>query len=379
MIDRERLTNYPRMFAALYVLLGGWWILGGEGMLDRSGKNVGVDFVTFWAGSEAALAGRAASVWDAFAMQAAQQAAIGAPIGPYAFHYPPTFLLLCLPLSWAPYLVSFAIWCAAGTALYLAWARAAAPDPVTPGLALAFPGFFQNVLQGQNGLFTTALLGGALWQLDARPALAGVLLGVLSFKPHLAAAAFLAIAAGRRWRALATAVATAGVLAVASYGVLGQDAWLAFAKNGAFAVRVLETEGVLPWNRMPTVQVAAMLLGAPVAAARVLQAVAALAAAGAMVALWARGASFTARAASLVGALFLVTPFAFDYDQALLAIPAAAIGWEVLQGRGRRGEGWLAVAAWIAPLAVPAIAGATRVQLGPALAAWLVVAAWRRG
>jgi len=64
-------------------------------------------------------------------------------------------------------------------------------------LALAFPGTFQNFIQGQNGFLSAALLGGGLVILERFPLTGGMLLGALSYKPHLAALIPVALLAGR--------------------------------------------------------------------------------------------------------------------------------------------------------------------------------------
>lgn len=377
-LDRERLTNYPRLILVIYaVALAGFW-LSGPGSLDAAGSNIGADFLTFYAGSAAALAGDAAQVWDPEAMQPVQQALAGAPVEPYPFHYPPSFLLLCLPLAWLPYLAAFALWCALGLTAYTAFAKRAVDDPMVPALALAFPGCFQNVVQGQNGLFTTTLLGVALWRVRERPALAGAALGLLSFKPHLATVGFLALALGRHWTALGVAAGVAGALAGASALALGPEVWTAFADNAPFALQILETEGELPWGRMPTVQVSAMLLGLPVAVARGVQTAAAVGACLALAGIWLRSDDAVARVLSVVGAVFLVTPFGFDYDLALLALPALALGRAVLDGEERPGDRPLIAVLWLAPLILPAIGTLSGVQLGPVLWVWLLAVAWRR-
>ena len=75
----------------------------------------------------------------------------------------------------------------------------------------------------------------------------------------------------------------------------------------------------------------------------------------------------------------LATPFAFDYDLAVLAVPVAFLGAEGLRTGFRPGEIELMVCAWVAPLAAPAIAEWTHVSLMPALLVALVVVAARRG
>lgn len=377
-LDRERLTNYPRIFLALYVTIGGWWVFSGPGLLDRSGTPVGADFVTFYAASVLGQRGEAVGAWDLARITEVERAVVGAEIPTYAFHYPPTFLLALLPLATLPYLGALAAWWAGTTAAFAAMARRIAPHPITLGLALAFPGFFQNIVQGQNGGFTAALLGGGLVLLDARPALGGALLGLLTYKPHLAPLVGVALLAGRRWRALAGFVGTAAVFAAASLAVFGIDPWRAFLANAPLAVRALETEGALPWTRMPTVQVAALLLGAPAALARGAQVVSTLAAVGAVAVAWGRGASAVTRAVTLACAALLATPFAFDYDLAVLAVPIAFLARDGARDGFRAGEVPLLVAAWVAPLAAPAIASGTNVSLTPVLLVLLVAAGFRR-
>lgn len=397
-LDRERLTNYPRIFLALYVSIGGWWVLSGPGLLDRSGKPVGVDFVTFYAVSRLALEGRAASVWGIEPITAVERAVIGSDIPSYVFHYPPTFVLALTPLALLPYLPALALWWASSTAAFVWAVRRIAPFPVTTGLALSFPGFFQNIIQGQNGAFTAALLGGGLALLDTRPAAAGVLLGALSYKPHLAPLVGVALIAGRRWRAGVTALATALGMVVASISVFGVSPWQSFLENVPFAVRVLETEGVLPWFRMPTVQVAAMLAGVPVAGARAAQTISSLVAFGLVAWAWGRGASATTRAVVLACAAVLATPFGFDYDLAVLAVPIAVLAVRYgppalardappATGGGTPSPGsWappayeipVLTAAWAAPLWVPAVAQATDIGLAPALLVALIGVALAR-
>ena len=51
-------------------------------------------------------------------------------------------------------------------------------------VALGFPAALWNVTAGQNGFLTAALIGGTLGLLERRPALAGVCLGLLTYKPQ---------------------------------------------------------------------------------------------------------------------------------------------------------------------------------------------------
>ena len=84
---------------------------------------------------------------------------------------------MILPLALLPYLASLVAWLLVTLSNYLLVIRRIAPHPLTPWLALAFPGTFQNFIQGQNGFLSAALLGGGLVILDRFPLTGGMLLG----------------------------------------------------------------------------------------------------------------------------------------------------------------------------------------------------------
>lgn len=76
-LNSERLTIYPRIFLVLYLLIGGFWILGGfitgHGALDRLGKPIGSDFVQFWTASQLALTSNPETVYEPATFYAAEQ------------------------------------------------------------------------------------------------------------------------------------------------------------------------------------------------------------------------------------------------------------------------------------------------------------------
>src|SRR5438105_147271 len=67
---------------------------------------------------------------------------------------------------------------------------------------------FSNVGHGQNGFLTATLLGGGLIFLERRPILAGVLLGLLAYKPQFGLLIPLVLLATGRWTAIAAATVT---------------------------------------------------------------------------------------------------------------------------------------------------------------------------
>ena len=237
-LNRERLTVYPRIFLIGYILCGAGLVLSAAysktGLTDLLDRPLGADFSHYWIASFLAQTGHPLTVYHAPEFIAVQEAFFKVTY-PLPWFYPPTFLLMIYPLAFLPYLVSLCAWLAATLAAYLVVLRRIAPHPLTPWLALAFPGTFQNFFHGQNGFLSTALLGGGLCLLNQSPWVAGILLGLVSYKPHLFVLIPVALIAGRRWQALLAAMSTAIILALASFLLLGQGVWVAFWNNLALA------------------------------------------------------------------------------------------------------------------------------------------------
>ena len=74
----------------------------------------------------------------------------------------------------------------------------------------------------------------------------------------------------------------------------------------------------------------------------------------------------------------LVTPYLFDYDYALLAIPIALLAMDgYVRGWLSYERGVLAIA-WVMPLVAVGLADATSIQIGPICVAALFAIAARR-
>ncbi len=364
MLDRQRLTNYPRIFVALYVLIGAWWLLTGPGLLDRGGTPLGGDFVTFYAAAELLREAGGESLFELHRLHAMEEAVIGDAIEPFAWHYPPPAMLVVWPLGLLPFLGALALWTAASLGSYLGVLRAIDRDSTVLWLALAFPGLFQNLMHGQNGCFTMALLSGALL-LRSRPWLAGVLLGGLLLKPQLLPLAAVALLAGRHWRSLAGMLLCATGLACSSL-VFGLEPWTAFFENLPFAWSVL-SEGGVDLAKVPTSAGAVLLLGGSPELAQGLQGAVSLLAVGGVALAFARRSRL--RAGALAAGALLATPFAFEYDLVILALPLLLIGRE-----RRREDAPLLIVAWLTPLALPFLAHLLPVQLTPLVLGWVL---WR--
>ncbi|HEX2115750.1 MAG TPA: glycosyltransferase family 87 protein [Alphaproteobacteria bacterium] len=383
----ERLDRIgPARFAVLLILLpisifylaAGLYVVSGEDPLrilaNRESSN---DFITFWSAAHLALGGTPELAYDPEHMRELERAVLGPSAKFTPWHYPPTFMLAVLPLRLMPLEVAELVWLIVWL-VALAWLiQSLFHTQAYTWALLIFPYSVICMISAQNGFMNAFLIGAALLQLDRRPALAGFFCGLLTWKPHLAALIFMALAAGRHWRALASAVATAVALAIVSAAVLGLAPWRAFFDNLSYVTSLLET-GSLPWERMPSVYVSARLLGLDAAMARVVQVASALVAVAAVCAIWYRGAALSWRGASIAAALPLMTPYVFDYDLVVLVFAVAWMLNACLREGWQTGDTAILIAVWIG-----AAVSWPLVRMGgppflPFVFALLLAAVWRR-
>lgn len=379
-LNEERVRVYSWMVVAIFgALFVGWLALSLPDLVDPRGKPLGYDFMAFWSAAKLALVGRPESAFDEGVISAVQHAAV--PFLPgiiFPWHYPPTFLLPVVPLGLLPYAAALVLFALGTAAVWAALVRRIVPDRRAWIVAAAAPAGLINLLDGQNAFLTASLAGFALLWLDRRPIAAGVLIGLLAIKPHLAVLFPLALLAEGRWRTIVAAAVTVLALAASSVVAFGWDSWAAFLHHLPVTQAMAE-RGAVPWGTMPSGYVFALSLGAPVKAAWVLQAMTALFAAGCVWRAWRNPAApFEAKAATLVAGSLLVSPYLFYYD---LVWAVLAIGWLAVLGLRsgfRRGEREVFLFAFLAPALMPPVQMLTAVQLGfPAVLLLVVMAAHR--
>ncbi len=376
-LNARRLRVYPWIFLSVFLLVSVYWLLASRNGLDPLGKPLGADFITYWAASWLGLYGDAVDAYELLRIHAVEQmVAPGAPL--FAWLYPPTYLLMILPLALLPYT---AAWLAFMTATLLPfWLLMRCLLTGRRGcllLVVAFPGFWINLLHGQNAGLTTALAGGALLLMRSRPWLAGLLVALLSVKPHMVALFPLAFLLAGAWRAMFSAALCALVLIAVSILAFGLPTWLAW-QEGLQIARALNEDGALPWAKMPTVFAALRMLDVPVALAYAGQLLSAGAAALLMIVIWRRTSELALRGSAFVLATLLISPHFFDYDLLWLALPLAWLGVRGLTAGWLRGERELLVLAWLLPLIGPALASATGLQLMPVVNLLLLLVVWRK-
>ncbi len=364
-LTRARARGYSLILLGLCAVAIAGWIALSDGLIDRNGKPVGTDFSNVYAAGQLTWQGRPAEAYDPPRQHAAEKAVFaGREVPFYGWHYPPFFLAIAFLVAAVPYAWGLSIWLSTSLIAYLMTMRAILPRPETLLIAAAYPAVFINVGHGQNGFLTTALLGGALHLLDRRPWLAGVLIGLLAYKPQFGALIPIALLAGGRWRTIGAAILTVATLFALSVVTLGGGVWHAFADSMTFTQTVVLEQGNTGWEKIQSMFSAVRMWGGSVQLAYAFQFALAAALAATLAWLWHSDAAFELKAAALAVASLLATPYVLDYDLVVLGIAIAYFARLGLSHGFRAYEISLLAAAWIAPLLSRGVAQSTAIPLG---------------
>ncbi|MET1112763.1 MAG: glycosyltransferase family 87 protein, partial [Allosphingosinicella sp.] len=282
----------------------------------------GRDFANVYTSGNLLLEGRLDLLYDLKGYSAYQDALFDGALRNHNYSYPPPTLLYTWAFALLPYPLALLSWLLLTGTAFAAAARPYLRDAGLPAwLALAAPATLLNVWAGHYGLLIGALWLGAFHWLPRRPVLAGILIGLMLVKPHLALLAPLILARRGEWRAFAAAAGTVAALVAISALAFGPDLWriwlgVTVGVQGA----MVDDVGTYFLTMMPTVVPTVSAFGFPGAVAWVLQG---LVAAGAIAALLLRLPD-DSRAAGLAGgvATFLVLPYAFNYDMTVPGLAA---------------------------------------------------------
>jgi hypothetical protein len=375
----SRARAYSLILLGVCAVAFAGWIALSDGLIDRNGKPIGTDFSNPYAAGTLAWAGKPADAYDPALQHAAEKAVFGNREVPFfGWHYPPFFFAIAVIVAAVPYGWGLLIWLATSLTAYLAAIRAIMPGRQTWLVALAFPAVLVNIGHGQNGFLTAALLGGALHWLDRRPWLAGVLIGLLAYKPQFGVLIPLALLANGRWTAIGAAAATVAALVAVSYATLGSEVWHAFADSTTFTRTVVLEQGGTGWEKIQSIFSAARMWGAGVHTAYAAQIALALVLAASLAWLWHGDAAFDLKASALATASLLATPYVLDYDLVVLAVSIAFFARHGLACGFRDYEISLLAAAWVVPLFSRGVMSASGIPLGLLVMLGLYAATLRR-
>jgi hypothetical protein len=334
------------------------------------------DYVTFYAAGTLVIEGRGGELYDLEALQRAEEAALGRPVGEEGgvlpFFNPPFVAALFAPLALLPIASAVFVLMAVNLALVIAAALTIGrvvrferrEDGLLLWLGLLTLGPVNTlILHGQLSALT--LLGWALFvslQVSGRPGWSGAALALLLVKPQAALVAALLLIYKRQWRPLAALSAIAAVLVAVSVAVAGPASLTAYpdlllASTGWHDELGVHVGFMYGWNGLVSEVLSPASTGFPlVVLALDCGTLGALALA--LRGPWQpRSPDFLLVLAATVAAATLLNPHLYLHDTLPVAL-AFVLALQCVRSTGRRPAYWLAVA----PLAWLAMRYATRLR-----------------
>jgi hypothetical protein len=295
------------------------------------------DFDAFVVAGQLMRAGRAACLYSLDCVGQVQGAYSG--LDPMAsrmtWNYPPPMDLAVLPLAWMSPSLAYTAFLLVNLSLIAAAAyllhprRTALPasprDPLLTGLIQALPmilfatapGVVTGTAIGQNGLLLGAIASLGLWLIARSPLQAGLVLGLLIVKPHLAVLLPFVVLGQRRIQDAADlaigAIVTVALFCAIALAAFGSAPWFAFL-DGLGDTRALFVAGGYPRSQITSLYVSLVALGLPEPAALAAQGLAWLGVGGLLVAIWRGVREARVRIALTLMALPLASPYAYYYD-----------------------------------------------------------------
>jgi hypothetical protein len=321
---RHSLELIAFSLALAYAVFLGASAFAGAWIIDDHGRIIDNDFIAVWAAGRLVLEGHPAAAYDWGLHREVEIAVAGRDFASYyGWHYPPPPLFVAAALASLPYLAAWAVWMAITLPAYVAAVRVIIGERIGIVLALGFPGVLWNISVGQNGFLTAALIGGMLVCLERRPLLAGVFLGLLTYKPQFGVLFPFVLMIDGRWRTLAAASATAAVLVVASILAFGFEAWQAFFHWMPVTSEAVFAEGRANLMKMQSLLGVVRWLGGGMTVAWLAQGLLIAAALAGNMWLWRQPVRYEIKAAALAVGALLATPYLYIYDFPVLMIPLA--------------------------------------------------------
>ena len=304
-------------FYFFWIVRAGFWPYG------DNAKLLTFDFSPVWAAGHRVLSGESLLVYDLPAHDAYQGALRGVePPEDLPFGYPPFALWLTAPLALFDYGTAMLLYLATGFALFAALLRKVTGDTLTAAaMSLAVGGPTATIWLGQNGFLTASAITAAMLFLPRHKSASGICLGLLTLKPHLAVLGFGAMFLWREWKALGAAIGTALILLVLPTLVYGIEVWSLYAEAGRDIMAIIDRH----YDRLIGEMMQSVYSGlepklGPGIAMGIQFASAALAL---LLTATIPANRPDERAAALIAATLLATPYSFAYDATMLVAAVA--------------------------------------------------------
>lgn len=271
-----------------------------------------------------------------------------------------------MPLSYLPFDVSLVIWLVlsfvpAALAVYFLTEK----NKLAPLCFLALPGTFLNIRWGQNGFLTAALFGFGVYFVESNPMLAGLMFGLLTYKPQMAILPFAILFFAKKWKAFGWSAFFAAVLAILAGLIFGFQTWIDFFSTAPENSQLLSASwGATKWA-IPTLSTALRTMGLSGWGLTLILAAVTAFSIYLCVRVWNQTQRLSLRLMALVLCLFLSFPYISLYDFAILGVPFTLLFFERVSNTKQSFSAALLGLLWVLPFACIIISLQFNLQLCP--------------
>jgi hypothetical protein len=318
-----------------------------SGGLSR-GQIFGRDFAVFWSAAVVLWHGDALTLFNSATFLPAFEQIIGQKLGFNSYPYPPSSIFMVWPVGLFPYLIALPLWLGGTFAFLAALLWRSRMDWLSIVFLLFAPASIVNICSGQNGFLSAALLCGGLLSLERKPLLAGILIGLLSFKPQLGLLLPLLLVAGGYWRSFAAASITVLLLIAATLPVVGSEGWLLyFTTSTPQQLDFLQHGSGFYQQMSPTYFMTVRLMDGSLMTAWLAQALGAVFVVGSSLWAFRQKAPQDLKVAMVLAATTLFSPYLLTYDLTIVPVAILLAARSTTWHWAEKGVFFLA---WITPL-----------------------------
>ena len=287
-----------------------------------------VDFDVFYIVGQMIWDGTLPQAYDIDTMRAIQKSITGEDTF-MPWTYPPHFDLVAALLPFGSRGLSYAVFITVTFLGYIYVLRRLAGPYLTAVLIALLPALVMTMRIGQNGFMTAALVGlFCLSFLNART-VAGVPLGLMVIKPHLALGLGVLVLVTRRWKVLVLGLAVVAAVSALATLAFGTEVWPAFLASVPEAQESMK-RGLYPMFRMTSAYAALFTLGMAPGSAMIVQACIAVAACAAIVVASVRGMPMRQLLGLSCFATLAISPYNYDYDMPILGVGFALMASDLM-------------------------------------------------
>jgi alpha-1,2-mannosyltransferase len=293
---------------------------GITGLLYPNGMPVGGDFINLWTTAKLILAERSAEIYDVEQFAAYQRAFVnGEDIDLRLWAYPPPSLLFVWPFGLVGFYAALAIWSVVGLAVLAAGARRFGFDRLETAIILLSPATVLNLYYGQTGSLAAGLLLLALSARTSRDPTSLAAAALLTIKPQAGFLLPVLWLFQRQWQMIVGTTVLTLALAGLSVAVFGLGPWRDYLDDTLPVLSKLEREGGGAFMTMiPSMFMALRIVIGESSVAIIGHLAFAAVVLVILLVRLKQVSDPTRRAAILLIATVLMTPYLHNYDLALL-------------------------------------------------------------